>query len=56
VIKKYYSASNDQDDLISIGIIGLIKAIKTFDCTKNTTLRHMRPNAWKMRFLCISVR
>ncbi len=38
VIKKYYSASNDQDDLISIGIIGLIKAIKTFDCTKNTRL------------------
>jgi RNA polymerase sporulation-specific sigma factor len=38
VIKKYYSASNDQDDLISIGIIGLIKAIKTFDSSKNTRL------------------
>lgn len=38
VIKKYYSASSDQDDLISIGIIGLIKAIKTFDSSKNTRL------------------
>ena len=38
IIKKYYSATNDQDDLISIGVIGLIKAIKTFDMTKNTRL------------------
>ena len=28
----------DQDDLISIGVIGLIKAIKTFDISKNTRL------------------
>ncbi|MBR6772356.1 MAG: sigma-70 family RNA polymerase sigma factor [Clostridia bacterium] len=38
VIKKYYAVSGDQDDLISIGVIGLIKAIKTFDMTKNTKL------------------
>lgn len=38
VIKKYYAVSGDQDDLISIGIIGLIKAIKTFDPYKNTKL------------------
>ncbi len=38
VIKKYYAVSGDQDDLISIGIIGLIKAIKTFDIEKNTKL------------------
>ena len=38
VIKKYYAVSGDQDDLISIGIIGLIKAIKTFDPDKNTRL------------------
>ena len=30
VIKKYDSASYDQDDLISIGTIGLIKAVSTF--------------------------
>ena len=34
IIKKYYSASKDQDDLISIGTIGLIKAVSTFDYTK----------------------
>ena len=38
VIKKYYAVSGNQDDLISIGIIGLIKAIKTFDPDKNTKL------------------
>lgn len=38
VIKKYYAVSGDQDDLISIGIIGLIKAINTFDPNKNTRL------------------
>ncbi len=34
IIKKYYSTSQDQDDLISIGTIGLIKAVSTFDYTK----------------------
>jgi len=36
IIKKYYSSSKDQDDLISIGTIGLIKAVSTFDYTKGT--------------------
>ena len=36
IIKKYYSAASDQDDLISIGTIGLIKAVQTFDHTKGT--------------------
>ena len=31
IVKKYYAAQNDQEDLISIGTIGLIKAIDTFD-------------------------
>lgn len=38
IIKKYYAAAGDQDDLISIGVIGLIKAIRTFDPSKNTRL------------------
>ena len=37
-IKKYYSSQNDQDDLVSIGTIGLIKAINTFDINKNIKL------------------
>jgi RNA polymerase sporulation-specific sigma factor len=36
VIKKYYSSTNDQDDLISIGTIGLIKAVSSFDYDKGT--------------------
>ncbi len=31
IVKKYYSTYPDQDDLVSIGTIGLIKAIDTFD-------------------------
>ena len=36
IIKKYYSSTNDQDDLISIGAIGLIKAVESFDHHKGT--------------------
>ncbi len=36
IIKKYYSNMKDQDDLISIGTIGLIKAASTFDYEKGT--------------------
>ena len=38
IIKKYYASVGDQDDLLSIGTIGLIKAIGTFDASKNTRL------------------
>lgn len=36
IAKKYYSTTNDQDDLISIGTIGLIKAVNTFSYDKGT--------------------
>ena len=35
VVKRYHSTGYDTDDLISIGTIGLIKAISTFDSKKN---------------------
>lgn len=38
VVKKYYSASRDQEDLISIGTIGLIKAVESFHADKGTKL------------------
>ncbi len=38
VIKKYYSATTQQEDLISIGTIGLIKAIDSFNSDKGTRL------------------
>ncbi len=38
IIKKYYSRTNDQDDLISIGTIGLIKAVDSFDTEKGIRL------------------
>ena len=55
VVKKYYAAREDQDDLISIGTIGLIKAVSSFDpdkgarfstfaarCIENAILSQMR--------------
>ena len=36
IIKKYYASFRDQEDLISIGTIGLIKAVSTIDCSKGT--------------------
>ena len=36
IIKKYYGNSAEQDDLISIGTIGLIKAVSTFNYGKGT--------------------
>ena len=55
IIKKYYSNYAEQDDLISIGTIGLIKAVNSFDeskgiklatyaskCIENEVLMHFR--------------
>ena len=55
IMKKYYAQTADQEDLISIGTIGLIKAISTFDagkgirlatyaarCVENEILMHFR--------------
>lgn len=38
IVKKYQGLDEDLDDLISIGTIGLIKAISTFDADKGNRL------------------
>ena len=38
IMKKYYSQTSDQEDLISIGTIGLMKGIMTFDADKGARL------------------
>ena len=38
MLKKYYAQTGDQDDLISIGTIGLIKGVSTFKPEKNVRL------------------
>lgn len=55
IVKKYYGKQGEQDDLVSIGTIGLIKAIDTFNpdkkirlssyasrCIENEILMHFR--------------
>ena len=38
IMKKYYTQTSDQEDLISIGTIGLIKGITSFDASKGARL------------------
>lgn len=38
IMKKYYAVTSDQEDLVSIGTIGLIKGISTFDASKGARL------------------
>ena len=61
IVKKYYTQSEEQDDLISIGTIGLIKGISTFKpekgarlatyaarCVENAILSQR--NDWRLRW------
>ena len=58
IIKKYYHCVSDQDDLVSIGTIGLIKAVNTYNpekkiklatyasrCIENEILMYLRKNS-----------
>ena len=38
IVKKYYADPSDQDDLISIGTIGLIKAVSSYRPDKGVRL------------------
>ena len=38
LVKKYHAADRDMEDLISVGTIGLIKAVNTFNTDKNNRL------------------
>ena len=38
IVKKYMSTCRDMDELIAIGIVGLVKAVKTYDGTKGSRL------------------
>ena len=50
VSKKYSSTNVDQDDLISIGSIGLIKGINSFDVDKNFKLATYVAKCIEMKF------
>ena len=55
IVRKYYSAAKNQEDLVSLGTIGLVKAVDSFDpihgarfatyaakCIQNEILMHFR--------------
>lgn len=53
IIKKYYTQSGDQEDLISIGTIGLIKAVNTFRPDRGINWRPTPAGVLKMKSSCI---
>ena len=67
IIKKHYGGARDQEDLVSIGTIGLIKAVDTFDggkgsrlatyaarCIENEILMHFRATKKTERDISLS--
>ena len=50
IVKKYQSSGEDTEDLISVGTIGLIKAVMTFDAAKGSRLPLMQPGALIMLY------
>ena len=67
IMKKYYAQTSDQEDLISIGTIGLIKGIETFDpskgarlatyaarCVENATLSPATLRICRLRLLAVN--
>ena len=67
IMKKYYAQTSDQEDLISIGTIGLIKGIESFDpskgarlatyaarCVENATLSPATLRICRLRLLAVN--
>ena len=67
IVKKYYSNLLDQDDLISIGTVGLIKAVKSYDyekkikfatyasrCIENEILMYFRQIRKNVNTVCLN--
>ncbi len=50
IAKKYNTGNTDNDDMISIGTIGLIKAITSYDPDKESVLRPMPQDALKTKY------
>jgi len=51
IVKKYNNTGKEIDDLISIGTIGLIKAISTYNLDKKTRLATYAARCIEMRYL-----
>ena len=50
VAKKYQGTDYETEDLLSVGTIGLIKAVNTFHPSVEAAWQPMRPNVLKMKF------
>ncbi len=50
IVKKYHNLDREKEDMISIGVIGLIKAINSMISAKATGLSRMLQDALKMNY------
>lgn len=51
--KKFENTGIDLEDLVSVGTIGLIKAVNSFEPVKKSSWRRMRAVVSKTKFSCI---
>ena len=49
VVKKYQYTDYETEDLLSVGTIGLIKAVNTFNVDRGRAWPPMPPSAWRTR-------
>ena len=54
IVKKYYALPGDQEDLVSIGTIGLMKAVDTFDATRKARFSTYASRCIETRSVCSS--
>ena len=54
IAKKFENTGIPVDDLVSIGSVGLIKAVSTFDIEKTSNWQLTRQNASKTKYSCTS--
>ena len=50
IVKKYNNSGRDMDELIAIGIVGLVKAVNTFDVSKGNRIVTYAARVLKMSF------
>ena len=49
IVKKYNNSGRESEELIAIGIVGLVKAVNTFDASKGSRIVTYAARAFKMQ-------
>ena len=52
IVKKYMNSGKETDEMISVGIVGLVKAVNTYNFEKGSRLQPMLPGVSTMNCSC----